>query len=194
MRDILVCTHGTVDVACAKFGYPLYKHLRDTHANDEVRVWRVSHFGGHVFAPTLMDMPTGHYWAYLDNDSAAQIIQQTGDVATVSGKYRGWAGVEHGFQQAAEHALWQEHGWDWFNTPRAAETIDQEAVTEEEASPIWADVRLRYLLPDQAQAHVFEGRVTVSHTVSTPPSTDAEKAYPYPQYRMIGIAQAGAAD
>lgn len=61
VRDILVGTHGTIDVACAKFGYPLYRHLRDTYADEGLRVWRVSHFGGHVFAPTLMDMPTGHY-------------------------------------------------------------------------------------------------------------------------------------
>ena len=48
-RDLLVCTHGTVDAACAKFGYPLYSNLRNNHANQNLRVWRVSHFGGHVF-------------------------------------------------------------------------------------------------------------------------------------------------
>ncbi|MEL6406894.1 MAG: sucrase ferredoxin [Chloroflexota bacterium] len=184
-RDILVCTHGTVDVACAKFGYPLYKYLRDTHADDQLRVWRVSHFGGHVFAPTMMDMPTGHYWAYLDNNSAAQIIQQIGDVSALSGKYRGWAGVEYGFEQAAEHALWQEHGWDWLKMPRSAETIDKEVIAEDDDSPTWADVRLRYVPLDQTQERIFEGRVTVSHTVSTIPSTDSEQEYPYPQYRLM---------
>ncbi|MEM9953674.1 MAG: sucrase ferredoxin [Chloroflexota bacterium] len=193
-RDILVCTHGTVDVACAKFGYPLYKYLRETHATDKVRIWRVSHFGGHVFAPTLLDMPTGHYWAYLDKTSVTQVVKRIGDVATVSGKYRGWAGVGHGFEQAAEHTLWQEHGWNWFTIPRIAETIEQEVVAEEDASPTWADVRLRYMLPEQTHAHIFEGRVTVSHTLSTIPSTDAEKEYAYPQYRMIGIAQTDVTD
>ena len=32
-RDILVCTHGTVDAACAKFGFPLYNLLRRQHTN-----------------------------------------------------------------------------------------------------------------------------------------------------------------
>ncbi len=74
-RDILVCTHGTVDVACAKFGYPLYKHLRE-NADDTVRIWRVSHFGGHLYAPTLMDMPKGDYWAYVDNSIGEQIVPE----------------------------------------------------------------------------------------------------------------------
>ena len=39
VRDILVCTHGSVDVACAKFGYPLYQMLRRTyHDEPEIRV------------------------------------------------------------------------------------------------------------------------------------------------------------
>ncbi|MEO0563017.1 MAG: sucrase ferredoxin [Chloroflexota bacterium] len=181
MRDILVCTHGTVDVACAKFGYPLYKHLRDNHTDESLRVWRVSHFGGHVFAPTLMDMPTGHYWGYLTEDAASQIMRRAGDVKALSGHYRGWAGAQHGFQQAAEHALWQIHSWDWFGTPRAAETISQDDDTE---NPQWADVRVRYLTPKTLNEHVHEVRVDVSHTVATPPSTDHEKEYPYPQYRV----------
>src|SRR5690606_5380438 len=50
IRDVLVCTHGTIDAACAKFGFPLYRHLRDHYSSADLRVWRVSHFGGHVFA------------------------------------------------------------------------------------------------------------------------------------------------
>ena len=89
IRDLLVCTHGTVDAACAKFGYPLYKYLCQHHASDHLRVWRVSHFGGHVFAPTLIDMPLGHYWGYLDLPLAEQIVTQQGPVDTLHGHYRG---------------------------------------------------------------------------------------------------------
>lgn len=110
----MVCKHGTVDAARAKFGYPLYKYLRKNHASDELRVWRVSHFGGHVFAPTLMDMPLSHYWAYVEEEQAAQIIQRSGNVRDLRGHYRGWAGLDNSFLQAAEREMWQCEGWDWF--------------------------------------------------------------------------------
>ena len=74
--DILVCAHGTVDVACAKFGYPLYRFMRDRFSAMQRRIWRVTHFGGHFFAPTFIDLPTGHYWAYVDEAKAIQIIRR----------------------------------------------------------------------------------------------------------------------
>jgi hypothetical protein len=64
-RDLLVCTHGAVDACCAKFGYPVYRRLRQIAAESAlpvpVRVWRCTHFGGHRFAATLLDMPEGRY-------------------------------------------------------------------------------------------------------------------------------------
>ena len=74
------CTHGTVDVACARFGYPLYRYLRDGFGGEEggVRVWRASHFGGHVFAPTLIDLPSGLYWAYVTPAQARPLIERSG--------------------------------------------------------------------------------------------------------------------
>jgi len=32
VRELFVCTHGNVDVACARFGYPLYQQLRQDSA------------------------------------------------------------------------------------------------------------------------------------------------------------------
>ncbi|MEM1256367.1 MAG: sucrase ferredoxin [Cyanobacteria bacterium P01_H01_bin.21] len=64
IREMLVCTHGNIDVACARFGQPIYKKLRDEYAgfpSSLLRVWRCSHFGGHKFAPTLIDLPSGQY-------------------------------------------------------------------------------------------------------------------------------------
>ena len=85
VRDILVCMHGTVDAACAKFGYPLYRYMRDSHSSAKLRVWRVTHFGGHVFAPTFLDMPIGHYWAYIKREQANQIIERRDDVTALNG-------------------------------------------------------------------------------------------------------------
>ena len=33
-----------------------------------LRVWQSAHFGGHRFAPTLIDLPIGHLWGHLDEE------------------------------------------------------------------------------------------------------------------------------
>ena len=179
-RDILVCTHGTIDVACAKFGYPLYRHLRDTYADDHLRVWRVSHFGGHVFAPTLMEMPTGHYWAYIGEEQAAQIVQRQGDVTKLRGHYRGWAGVPAGFAQAAERELWQREGWAWFDYAKEGEVLTQDPDAEK---PTWAEVWITHDTPD-GKAGADTVRVEVENWIETFGTTGHAETYPYAQYAM----------
>lgn len=182
LRDVLVCTHGTVDVACAKFGYPLFKHLRTKHASDNLRVWRVSHFGGHVFAPTLIDMPIGHYWAYVEEAQAAQIVQRDGDVRDLRGHYRGWAGLDNSFLQAAEREMWQCEGWDWFTYPKSGQVIIQEADTEE---PKWGEIQIAYISP--TQQGIYRARVEIQKHISLLPSTDYDKEYAYPQYVVTDL-------
>lgn len=178
VRDILVCTHGTVDVACAKFGYPLYRHLRDAYASDRLRVWRVSHFGGHVFAPTLMDMPTAHYWAYVEEAQARQIIERQGDVTALRGHYRGWSGLDYGPLQVAERDLWQREGWAWFDYPKCGEVLAQDTTVEE---PSWAEVSVTYTTPTGTEGS-YTARVAVTHHIATRSATEQEKSYAYPQY------------
>jgi hypothetical protein len=180
IRDLLVCTHGTVDAACAKFGYPLYDDLRRRDASDTLRVWRVSHFGGHVFAPTMMDMPTGHYWAYVEAAQAHQIVRRAGDVTTLYGHYRGWAGLNGAFLQAAERALWQRYGWDWFNYRKTGTVLAQDLAEEH---PAWAEVQIIFELASGAlnEAHA---RVEVQRHIETIPTTDYSETYKYPQYSV----------
>lgn len=186
IRDILVCTHGTIDAACSKFGYPLYRHMRNHWANDQLRVWRVSHFGGHVFAPTLMDMPTGHYWAYVENEQAAQIVQRTGDVTKLRGHYRGWAGLDDSFLQTAECTLWQQHGWAWFEAQKSGEIVLKDSSQDD---PQWADVRVEWSAAGSADLHSAEMRVEISHVIETPPSTGKPTTYAYPQYRIAEVVK-----
>lgn len=181
IRDILVCTHGTVDVACAKFGYPLYKHMRENYSNEQLRVWRVSHFGGHVFAPTLMDMPIGHYWAYVEEAQAEQIVQRNGDVSAMRGHYRGWAGVSSGFEQAAECELWQKLGWKCFDYLKSAEVITR---NEDVADPKYKDVCISYRVPDSTIINSQSSRVYVENEIEIISSTGNTHTYPYPQYRV----------
>ena len=179
-RDILLCTHGAVDAACAKFGYPLYRYMRDSLADEYLRVWRVSHFGGHVFAPTFIDMPTGRFWAYVKESQARQIVRRKGDVSGLLKHYRGWAGVDGGFLQALERQLWAEHGWDWFSFAKAGEIVAQEASAE----PQWADVRLRYASPQDGKERSIASRVKISHKINTQHATALDEKIAYAQYRV----------
>jgi len=189
VRDLLVCTHGTIDVACAKFGYPLYRHLRDNYANDTTKVWRVSHFGGHVFAPTMMEMPTGHYWAYVEEKQAGQIVQRRGEVTALRGHYRGWSGLGRTFMQVAERELWQREGWAWFDYTKEGEILDQDPNEED---PQWAKVRITYTSPT-GTVGAYIAFVEVTHTVETKPSTDHDKQNTYPQYTVNVLKHEAAA-
>lgn len=185
LRDLLVCTHGTVDVACAKFGFPLYRHLRDIHASDHLRVWRVSHFGGHVFAPTMIDMPTGHFWAYVEEAQATQIVRREGDVSALYSHYRGWAGLANGFMQAAEREMWLREGWDWFHFCKQGEVL----VQDDAPTPTWAEIGLMF--DEGRRKQSYWARVEVVQTIDTPHTTGHKEAYPYPQYRVVQLVRSG---
>jgi hypothetical protein len=186
-RDLLVCTHGTVDAACAKFGYPLYNNLRRNHADDQLRVWRVSHFGGHVFAPTMMDMPTGHYWAYVGDKQAEQIAHYSGDVRDLYGHYRGWAGLGEGFLQAAERELWMRYGWDWLGYAKTGRIIGCDDFA---ANPQWADIQIEYTAQGSKITETYTARVAVHKHILTPHGTDGKDDYSYPQYSVAELQAA----
>jgi hypothetical protein len=124
IRELLICTHGNVDVACSRFGYPLYKVLRHKYADHvkDMRVWRCSHFGGHQFAPTLIDLPTGQYWGRLEPHLLDELIHRTGDISQLRSCYRGWAGLTK-FEQIAEREIWMQEGWKWLDYNKSGCTI-----------------------------------------------------------------------
>jgi hypothetical protein len=116
-RDILVCTHGSHDQCCAKYGNPFYFHAQNTIFDlqlNHLRIWRSSHFGGHRFAPTAIDFPQGRYYGVLDQDTFKSILTQTGDIECLNKVYRGW-GILPNPLQILERELMLHLGWDWFN-------------------------------------------------------------------------------
>jgi hypothetical protein len=66
----LVCTHGTRDRCCAKWGMPVFDALRRL---DPERVWQCSHLGGHKFAPTFLALPSGLVWGRVELDELAPL-------------------------------------------------------------------------------------------------------------------------
>jgi hypothetical protein len=154
-RDFFVCTQGTLDVCCGKFGYPLYRHLRERFPG--IRVWRAVHFGGHRFAPTAIELPSGHSWAYLDEASADQVVRRAGDVASVARHLRGWAGMT-GVAQVADREAFLREGWDWLLTRRLAKVLDSDDATGR------AHVRIDFTRPD-GSAGAYEAVVGVARTL-----------------------------
>jgi hypothetical protein len=183
VRDVLVCTHGTVDVACAKFGYPLYKHLADRYASDTLRVWRCSHFGGHVFAPTLIDLPTGHYWAYVEPPQAEQIARRNGDPCDLRSHYRGWSALNHSFLQAAEREAFLREGWRWLDYRKMGWITAQDQADE----PGWGEVRLSFISPDGAYSGEYEARVEVGRYVTTISTSNDDHTHAYAQYQVASM-------
>ncbi|MEM7794657.1 MAG: sucrase ferredoxin [Cyanobacteria bacterium P01_C01_bin.118] len=140
-RDLLICTHGNVDVACSRFGTPIYKKLRDEYAKTPrlpvspsssllvspiLRIWRCSHFGGHRFAPTMIDLPTGQFFGHLDMSHLDSLVHRQGRWSHLRMCYRGWSGLNK-FEQIAERDIWMQMGWSWFNCVKAGETLDQDS-------------------------------------------------------------------
>ncbi|MDZ8105632.1 MAG: sucrase ferredoxin [Nostoc sp. DedQUE12a] len=126
-RDILVCTHGSHDKCCARYGNPFYFHATATISNldlDNVRIWKSSHFGGHRFAPTIIDLPDGRYYGNVDLDSFKSILTRTGDIQCLNKVYRGW-GILPAALQALEKELILSEGWDWFNYKVVGKILEQ---------------------------------------------------------------------
>ncbi len=126
-KDILVCTHGSHDKCCARYGAPFYFKITESNADfclDKVRIWKSSHFGGHRFAPTVIDLPEGRYYGRLDVDSFRAVLTRTGDIQCLNKVYRGW-GILPAALQVLEKELILCNGWDWFKNKVTGKILEQ---------------------------------------------------------------------
>jgi hypothetical protein len=167
-RDLFVCTHGTVDACCAKFGFPLFHELHRiaSEVDDSVRVWRSTHFGGHRFAATLIDFPEGRFWGFMTPDLGRRLIARDGDVAALRGAYRGWAGHVSVPAQHLEGEILMREGWGWTTCPQQVEMLD-------DSSPGTVSLRITALPPGGAPV-VYEGTVKEAGPLAVLHSTDGE--------------------
>lgn len=184
IRELLVCTHGTVDRCCAKYGYPAYSHLRKASADDgedKLRVWRTSHFGGHRFAPTVLEFPEARSWAHLTTEAMHALLRREGPVSALRPFYRGWAGLSDPFLQVAEREAWECEGWDWLTYLKWGQVIaeDEEA---DEREPMWAEVRIKFEHPTDGPQGAYEARIEASDRVLA--GGCGEEIEPVAQYRV----------
>ncbi|NJM17510.1 MAG: sucrase ferredoxin [Richelia sp. RM2_1_2] len=158
-RDILVCTHGSHDKCCARYGNPFYFHAKNIISSlglDNVRIWKSSHFGGHRFAPTMIDLPQGRYYGNLDPESFKSILTHTGDIECFKDIYRGW-GILPKSIQIVERELILRYGWDWFNYKAAGRIIEQSL----DKSSVLAE--LTFEKPD-ASVYVYQAKLVKDHS------------------------------
>lgn len=119
-RTILVCTQGSHDVCCGTQGEDAAAAF---DAEFDAEVFRVSHTGGHRFAPTAMTLPDGRMWAYLTTDHMSCILNRESATA-VAARSRGWWGVPTGPAQIAERAVFAEQGFGFDEEPRSVSVVE----------------------------------------------------------------------
>ncbi|MDZ8237967.1 MAG: sucrase ferredoxin [Nostoc sp. ChiQUE01a] len=163
IRELMVCTHAQVDLACGRFGTPIYRQLRKEYApisHGKLRVWQTTHFGGHQFAPTLIDLSQGCLWGHLEPDVLDLLVQQNGSVFGLRQYYRGWTGLSK-FEQIVEREIWMQSGWNWLNYLKAGKVLAMEKDGD------WAEVRIDFTLPDGSMSGAYEGRIEVCGEVTS---------------------------
>lgn len=123
VTDLLICTHGRRDRCCGSFGMNLFTAVGARHVRAGVRTWRVSHTGGHRFAPTAVFLPEGHLWAWLDGDLVDTIVHRRGEVADVLDHYRGSSAIGSAPVQVAEREAFRREGWAWLDAHRTGSVV-----------------------------------------------------------------------
>ena len=114
-RDIMLCCHGQRDPCCGTFGLEIYNYLRNHSKTQQenCRIWKTSHIGGHKFAPTLIEFPSMRVWGHITQESAEKISFQHEPVSDLIHNYRGFSGFQHPFEQVAEKDFFQEMSWNY---------------------------------------------------------------------------------
>ena len=136
-RDILICTHGSRDRCCARFGNSIYHQAQkvvDDLSLGNIRIWQASHIGGHRMAPTAVTFPDARYYGYLTPESISSILTQTGDLDWITQQYRG-CGMLPWAVQVLEREIILSHSWEWFNyrlEGRVLEHNEDESVNQVE--------------------------------------------------------------
>lgn len=184
VRDLFICTHGSRDAACGRFGYPIFAALREQYvpaSDGSLRVWRVSHLGGHRFAPTILDLPSGRYWAFMKVELLDTLIDHQGPAAQLREHYRGWCALEHPMAQVAEREAFMQMGWDWLKGRKQVRLRSYDEAAEK------AVFELFYEAPDGGARQAWVATVEVAGTVQTLQNSGSDDWFDAKQYRVTRL-------
>ena len=119
-REVAICAQGSHDICCGADGMRLVGQL------EAVRPWvtvrKVSHTGGHRYAPTGLTFPDGRMWGFVSTEEMAAILDRDGRPSAVADRCRGWMGAD-GVGQVAERAVFAAlDDWALDDVVRTVET------------------------------------------------------------------------
>ncbi len=88
---LALCTQGTRDRCCAKWGYPLYREAMKLHEEGQLTLEPIecSHLGGDRFAATGIVFPSGGMYGHLDRVELTELAAAEANDRILSGHYRG---------------------------------------------------------------------------------------------------------
>ena len=184
VRELLVCTQGSVDTCCGTFGYPLYSQLRRlaNSAAGELRVWQATHFQYHRFAPVVLDLPGARVWGAVSPDRAETLALRNMPRYMLLNCYIGWAGVEQGYMQAAEREALIREGWYWTTYRKSGRLIQLDGGEER------AQVQLDFASSDEEIAGSYLATVeVVEHIPGLVGCLSPDQSLDAPQYRVSGV-------
>ena len=124
IRELWICTQGSHDICCGSEGTALSLEANMNLPNVKVR--RVSHLGGHRFAPTAVTFPDGRMWSHLNMENLLEIFDEKPIKESLLKKCRGWCGSETGPEQIAEREGLDLYGWNWNKYQRKTAIISEE--------------------------------------------------------------------
>jgi len=95
----LTCTNGRRDACCAKWGRAMASALAGAAPR---HAWQTTHLGGHRFAPTLLVLPHGSQYGWLEPNDAEPLVaaHRSGRLYRLD-RYRGHVGFPRPVQAAA---------------------------------------------------------------------------------------------
>ncbi len=165
-----VCVNGRRDIACAKYGTPVYNALSQAAG---VNGWQTTHMGGHRFAATMACLPSGVVYGRVQADDAAEIVEHTLAGRIVTRNLRGRSCYDAPVQ-AADYYLRGILGVD---TLHGVEYLGREATGESS----WT---VRFHTPRDRQNYAVRLESTLSDWTVYESSGDAERR-PMPQFHLI---------
>lgn len=123
--EVLVCTHGRRDQCCGSLGTPLYEQLGAVFEATGAKAsrQRISHTGGHRFAPTAITFPDGYAWAHLDAELVDVVVRRSEPPEQIASHCRGSTFLAGAPVQAADRAALVSVGWDWADSARVATVV-----------------------------------------------------------------------
>jgi hypothetical protein len=173
----LVCTHGTHDMCCAKFGLPIY-HALSTRLGEAV--WQCSHVGGDRFAANILAFPHALYFGHVELEEAEPLTRAYHAGEIYLAKYRGRSCYPFPIQ-AAEYFLRCETA-----------TFDLAAFRLVDVERLASDrVVARFLCLSTGETHALEV-ATVESVFRNIVTCKSKQPCAVPQYRLLDYKVSGA--